>query len=149
MNSRALVLAVAAGLATWCSATAIPLPKSGAHTPPDVQDVVFLGDTRPVLVRLHVHIDGKPFLTAWNDFIKYTFQKLDTNGDGVLSKDEAERLSPPQMLAAWSSWMRHTSSITHAPRPSRPQPPAISVHPARSTRPSISHFRIATISASP
>jgi Ca2+-binding EF-hand superfamily protein len=100
MNRRTLALAVAAGLATWCTAGALPPPKSAARpaVDSDVQDVVFLGDSRPVFLRLHVRIDGKPFLTAWNEFVQYTFKKLDTNGDGVLTKDEAERLSPPQIL---------------------------------------------------
>jgi Ca2+-binding EF-hand superfamily protein len=100
MKSRILVLAVAAGLGALGTAGALPPPKSAAKpaADADVQDVVFLGDTRPVFLRLHVHIDGKPFLTAWEEFVQFTFQKLDTNGDGVLSKEEAERLSPPQIL---------------------------------------------------
>src|SRR5260370_11191991 len=65
-------------------------PKAESR-PADVQDLVFLGETRPVLVRLHVRIDGKPFQSAWDDFIRYLFSYLDVNGDGVLSKEEAAR----------------------------------------------------------
>ena len=43
-------------------------PKQAGKAGDAVQDVVFLGDGRPVLVRLHIHVDGKPLLTAWNDF---------------------------------------------------------------------------------
>ena len=56
-----------------------------------MQEFVFLGESRPVLVRLHMRIDGKPLQAAWDDFMKYLFAYLDVNGDGVLSKDEAER----------------------------------------------------------
>jgi Ca2+-binding EF-hand superfamily protein len=64
----------------------------------DVQDFVFLGDQRPVLVRLHVRIDGKPLQAVWHEYVKSLFKYLDSNGDGVLSPEEAERVPPPQML---------------------------------------------------
>jgi len=57
----------------------------------DVQDFVFLAEARPVLVRLHVTTNGKSFQANWDDFMKYLFNYLDVNGDGVLSKEEAER----------------------------------------------------------
>src|SRR5258707_3234718 len=76
-----------------------PLPtKTAPAALDDVLDFVFLDDARPLFVRLHVRIDGKPYQEAWMDFIRYLFKYLDTNGDGVLSKEEAERISPPQTL---------------------------------------------------
>jgi Ca2+-binding EF-hand superfamily protein len=57
----------------------------------DVQDVVFFSDTRPVLIRLHVRVDGKPYYAAWEAYVHELFNYLDRNGDGVLSKDEAAR----------------------------------------------------------
>jgi Ca2+-binding EF-hand superfamily protein len=57
----------------------------------DVQDFVFLAEARPVLVRWHVRVDGKPLASAWDDFMKHLFAYLDVNGDGVLNKQEAER----------------------------------------------------------
>src|SRR5687767_11375051 len=57
----------------------------------DVQDFVFLAEARPVLVRLHVRMDGKPIETAWHDLMKYLFDYVDVNKDGVLSKDEVDR----------------------------------------------------------
>jgi Ca2+-binding EF-hand superfamily protein len=96
MNPRTLgVLAVlaAALLLTVGSAPAADRPKSDVKPPAadDVQDFIFLGETRPVLVRIHVRIDGKSVQAAWDDFIKYLFTYLDVNGDGVLSKEEAAR----------------------------------------------------------
>jgi Ca2+-binding EF-hand superfamily protein len=64
----------------------------------DVQDVVFLSEARPVLIRLRVHVDGKPVPTAWDDFMKHLFRHLDVNGDGVLSKEEAERAPSIEQL---------------------------------------------------
>src|SRR5437899_11830889 len=64
----------------------------------DFQDLVFLGDHGPVILRLHILIDGKPFPTVWDDAIRSLFNYLDRNGDGVLSKQEAERAPKVQRL---------------------------------------------------
>jgi Ca2+-binding EF-hand superfamily protein len=55
-------------------------------------DFVFLAEARPVLIGLHVHLNGKPVEAAWHDFVKHVFTSLDLNGDGVLSREEAERI---------------------------------------------------------
>ncbi|MBI1916044.1 MAG: EF-hand domain-containing protein [Planctomycetes bacterium] len=64
----------------------------------DVQDLVFLADGRPLLIRLHIRVDGKPYLAAWEEFVNYVFDQYDTNKDGVLDKDEAARVPPIQSL---------------------------------------------------
>jgi Ca2+-binding EF-hand superfamily protein len=51
-----------------------------------------------VLLRLHVQIDGKPYGEVWDDFLAKLFKYLDRDGDGVLSKDEAERAPHAQHL---------------------------------------------------
>jgi Ca2+-binding EF-hand superfamily protein len=66
----------------------------------DVQDFVLLTDTRPVLVRLHVRIDGESFRTVWNDFMRHLFETLDGNGDGVLDQDELARAPSVELLMA-------------------------------------------------
>ncbi|HMC88415.1 MAG TPA: hypothetical protein VKI17_02660, partial [Gemmataceae bacterium] len=73
-----------------------PLPKG--PVPGDSTDFVYLGESRPLLVRLHVQIDGKSMVAAWEDSIKEIFKYLDRNGDGVLSKEEAEKTPPAQVL---------------------------------------------------
>jgi Ca2+-binding EF-hand superfamily protein len=60
--------------------------------PDDVQDFVFLTDARPVLVRVHLYVDGKSIRSHWDSFVTGLFQELDTNRDGFLSKEEAERV---------------------------------------------------------
>jgi Ca2+-binding EF-hand superfamily protein len=66
----------------------------------DVQDLVFLGDARPVLIRLHVRLDGKTIDQAWDDFVKYLFAYLDVNGDGFLDTVEAERVPSLEQIQA-------------------------------------------------
>jgi Ca2+-binding EF-hand superfamily protein len=64
----------------------------------DSFDLVFIGDLRPVLLRVHVQIDGKPYGEAWDGFVAKLFKHLDRDGDGVLSKEEAERAPTAQHL---------------------------------------------------
>jgi Ca2+-binding EF-hand superfamily protein len=47
---------------------------------------------------VHVVNDGKAVLTAWDGFMKSLFEYLDTDRDGVLSRPEAERVPPSEML---------------------------------------------------
>ena len=64
----------------------------------DFQDLVFFGDHAPVLLRLHIRIDDKPYPVVWDEAIESLFKYLDRNGDGVLSKEEAERAPKAQRL---------------------------------------------------
>jgi Ca2+-binding EF-hand superfamily protein len=64
----------------------------------DVQDFVLLGDTRPILVRLHIRIDDQPFPTVWNGFMQHLFDYLDFNGDGNLDKNELERVPSAELF---------------------------------------------------
>lgn len=110
---RALPAGVVLLLTSWLLAAEQPPPaksaSEGGKQPAaaleccdceegDVQDFVFLAETRPLLVRLHVRVDGKPMTETWNDFMKYLFAHLDANGDGVLNKEEAERMPSPDQL---------------------------------------------------
>jgi Ca2+-binding EF-hand superfamily protein len=74
-------------------------PKAPA-TPKDAYDLVFLSESRPLLVRVDIRVDGKPLEVVWNQFIDYLFKYTDTNGDGVLSREEAERAPQPNMFSA-------------------------------------------------
>src|SRR5947209_5697748 len=65
----------------------------------DVRDIVFLAEDRPVLVRLHITLDGKPFPARWEGFMKKFFAYLDMNGDGVLSRAEVERAPKADAMA--------------------------------------------------
>ena len=87
MRATLLLLPLAAALAVLPAPAAAPAPA--AVEDDDAQDLVFFSDTRPVLIRLHVRVDGKPYGAAWEAYVQELFNYLDRNGDGVLSKPEA------------------------------------------------------------
>jgi Ca2+-binding EF-hand superfamily protein len=70
----------------------------------DVQELVFFADSRPVLIRLRVRVDGQPFprarQQAWTDYVTHVFRHLDRDGDGFLSEAEAARLPAARPLLA-------------------------------------------------
>jgi len=74
-----------------------PTTDHGLRTT-DAVDLIFFSDSRPVLLRLHVQIDGKPFSEVWDSFQEKLFKYLDRDGNGVLSKEEAERAPTAQQL---------------------------------------------------
>lgn len=81
-------------LAVACLAAEPPQPvkeEPKAKEVDDVQDFVYLTESRPVFVRMHVRVDDKPFASAWDNLIKYLFAHLDVDGNGTLSKEEVER----------------------------------------------------------
>jgi Ca2+-binding EF-hand superfamily protein len=86
MKTRILTALAPAALLLTAGLSPAADPK-----PADVQEFVFLGESRPVLVRLHVRMNGKPLQAAHDEFTKYLFNYLDVNGDGVLTKEEIER----------------------------------------------------------
>src|SRR5262249_44431215 len=65
----------------------------------DVQQIVYLGDNGPVLVRMHLRLDGQSFRSAWNALMDELFAYLDVNRDGVLSQEEAGAAPPAAALA--------------------------------------------------
>ncbi len=95
---RTLFFALAAAALAWPAVRAqVPVPAlqgpSVALTPAgdsDVQDLVYLGD-RPLLLRLHLRVEGKPYHAPWKDAVQKLFDYLDRNDDNALSKEEAER----------------------------------------------------------
>ncbi|HEX7446190.1 MAG TPA: hypothetical protein VF306_01520, partial [Pirellulales bacterium] len=62
--------------------TSISLGEELTAPPDDAQDLLFLGPLRPVWVRLHVTIDGKPFREIWRANIQRLFAEADVDGDG-------------------------------------------------------------------
>jgi Ca2+-binding EF-hand superfamily protein len=86
-TATAALFLLACAVALPLAPAAAPVPKKPADPG---QDFVFLAEARPVLVRVHVRIDGKPLAHAWHECLASLFAYLDVNGDGVLSKQEAE-----------------------------------------------------------
>lgn len=83
-------------LAAALALLGLTLPAGAAER--DVQDFVYLGDKGPLLIRLHVRIDGKPLVEVWQRFMGQLFDYLDVDGDGVLNKEEAARVPPAPVL---------------------------------------------------
>ncbi len=79
-----------------------PLPMASGAAPKakdegnqrtiDSQDFIFLGEARPVLVRVHARIDGNALHEAAEAFFTHLMNYLDVDGDGVLNKEEAENV---------------------------------------------------------
>jgi Ca2+-binding EF-hand superfamily protein len=82
------VLAVTAGAA----------PSSAGKEPDDVQAMVYLGERGPVLLRLHVRIDGKPYPVGWSDFVRKLFEYADVDSSGSLAAAEVVRVPTVQLL---------------------------------------------------
>jgi Ca2+-binding EF-hand superfamily protein len=82
---------LSAALGLTVALTAITAQEPAKTPSADAQDFVFLAEARPLLVRVHLRIDGQTIQAAHDDFMAYLFRQLDINGDGVLSKDEAAR----------------------------------------------------------
>ena len=94
-----LSLALLAGLILSVSGRGADAPKrDDPGFAEDVQDVLFFNEDRPVLIRLHVHVDGKPYATRWTEYLTRWFRFLDRDGDGVLNATEAARAPAVQVL---------------------------------------------------
>lgn len=63
------------------------------------QDLLILGETRPILLRLRVMVGDRPFRAAWDESVRALHARLDRDGDGKLTVKEAEA-SPLAMLIA-------------------------------------------------
>jgi Ca2+-binding EF-hand superfamily protein len=109
----------------------------------DSYDLVFLGDAGPVLIRLHIRIDGKPLRQAWDDFLDGLFRYLDRDGNGVLSQEELQRVPQPQFLLSLLG-----GNLSDRPSPaSRFMPePQLSLVPDQVTRAGLaSYYRLSGI----
>jgi Ca2+-binding EF-hand superfamily protein len=79
-----LVLAVA-----WGRTAADEEPPRERAAEPGVQDLLVLGPTRPLALRLQVAVDGKPFRELWQQRFDELFDAQDRDGDGRISKEQA------------------------------------------------------------
>ncbi len=63
-----------------------------------VQDLVILGETRPIVLRIRVMIGDRPFRAAWAESVRALHARLDRDGDGKLTVKEAEAGALPLPL---------------------------------------------------
>jgi Ca2+-binding EF-hand superfamily protein len=97
MKRLGISLLTAAALVPWL-VLADDAPPPPAGPAPDVQDLIYLSERGPVLLRLHLRIDGKPVREVWDQFTDRLFQHLDLDGNGVLSQSEINRAPQPAAL---------------------------------------------------
>ena len=100
MGGMTLLAASALPPAAADEPTAPPAPAFAAAGAEAVQDLVILGETRPILLRLRVLVGGRAFRPAWADSIRGQFPKVDRDGDGKLNAAEAEAGALGPMLGA-------------------------------------------------
>ena len=75
-------------LATVIGLSLCGSPEEGAAS---IQDLVVLGETRPVLLRLRVRIGDRPFRDAWVAGVATLHRGLDSDGDGKVTTEEATK----------------------------------------------------------
>jgi Ca2+-binding EF-hand superfamily protein len=86
-----LLLSLASAASAADAPAPKPLPREAMASPNAEQDVIFLGDGRPVFIRLRMSLDGAPFRDAWMESVTILHKYLDRDGDGRVSKEEADK----------------------------------------------------------
>jgi Ca2+-binding EF-hand superfamily protein len=64
----------------------------------EIQDLLLLSDARPLLIRVHLIVDGRGFRLPWGEFVCRVHAYLDKNSDGVLTVKETQLPNWQQML---------------------------------------------------
>lgn len=85
-------LALAFGFAASGADPAASREQSQAA--PSSFHLVVLTDVRPILIRVHVGVDGKAAEELWRAFLGEVFREADRNNDGRLEESEAFFLQP-------------------------------------------------------
>jgi Ca2+-binding EF-hand superfamily protein len=84
---------------TFSAADAPSKPdKEAASADGEYQDVVYFAESRPILIRLRITVDGRPLSALWDDYVTKVFRYLDANGDSFLDKAEVQRIPAPDVL---------------------------------------------------
>jgi Ca2+-binding EF-hand superfamily protein len=87
-------------LVALCLASVPAFAAAPPREADDAQTMVYFAEGGPVIVRLHLRLDGLPFRQKYDAFIDTLFRQLDRDGDGALSQAEAAAVPPPSAFAA-------------------------------------------------
>lgn len=111
----ALVAAMVLGMRTAIAGGAEPTATNG-----DVQDLIVLAAKGPSIIRLHLRVDGQPYVQLRSGIAKQLFEALDADGNGVLEGPELARIPSPELLSivkrAREDAARHSALPAHAPQ---------------------------------
>lgn len=88
--------------------------KSASPMTNNVRDVIFLGQEKPILIRLHLNVDGKPHHKVWHRFFESLFQELDKDNNGMVSRHEHRKVLPVPVLFS------PNPAVQSAPTPEHP-----------------------------
>jgi Ca2+-binding EF-hand superfamily protein len=99
MSRLILCCTVLAGLALLAGVPAGQAADTSAAGENDIQKLVYLGERGPVLLHLHLRIDGQSFRARHRAFIDTLFDYLDRDRDGVLSRAEMAAAPPAATLS--------------------------------------------------
>jgi Ca2+-binding EF-hand superfamily protein len=90
---RTLFVVLALALSVTAFAADEPAEKAD-----DTQDVLYLGEGRPALLRLHLQIDNKPVFERWDAFMNRVFAFLDRNTNNFLDRVEGSKAPNAQQM---------------------------------------------------
>ncbi len=80
------------------STRAIAQEAKGAQNG-DVQDLLYLAPKRPIVIRLHIRIDGQPLTEMRAAIARAIFDSLDADSNGVLEGSELAGIPSTELLA--------------------------------------------------
>lgn len=136
----ASAVAMALSLPTHADDTPQPKPDAAGADRDSVQDVMFLSETRPIFIRLRLDAGGKAFRAAWLEAVQAIHTYLDRDGDGILTKDEADRGSLPMMVRAATGG---AAALPRADLDASPKDGKVSLEElAEVLRPALGPFRV-------
>jgi hypothetical protein len=74
-------------------AALLAVPRAEAAAPAgEPFDIVYLSQSRPVIVRLKIDSSGQPLREAWHAFVDALFDRLDADKNGIVDEKEAKKL---------------------------------------------------------
>ena len=93
------------------------LPQHVFAVSPDeeIQDLLFLGDTRPLLIRLHIRVNGEGHHGRWREFVGRLHVDADTDSNRVVTRAEANRA-----IDRVYQLQTNSAVLRAAPQPRRP-----------------------------
>ncbi len=97
MTPHAVALALM--LAPWPADDAPAMPTAAAFAAMGddaARDLMILGESRPIILRVRVMVGGRPSREAWDESVRALHARLDRDGDGKITAKEAD----PAVLAA-------------------------------------------------